>query len=161
MNETCMKHALNMPDIGGCPYCEIDRLKAELEEERNAAFPTVDKTAKPSGKGCLVVDCGSYSLELSKEASVLIQDLEHQLAEARAENERLNDKITRLMRVEQMDKHIVDQARQEAARECTKIVHNLGCTYGLGTAERGLLVYAADLLLQKLGLEEVRDVQLS
>ena len=73
---------------------EIERLKAELEEARNAAFPTVDKTAKPSGKGCLVVDCGSYSLELSKEASVLIQDLEQQLAEARAEVERLENYIT-------------------------------------------------------------------
>ena len=40
MNETCIKHALNMPDIGGCPYCEIDRLKAELEytKEMSNAF---------------------------------------------------------------------------------------------------------------------------
>jgi len=35
MNETCMKHALNTPDISGCPYCRIDELeqhKADSED---------------------------------------------------------------------------------------------------------------------------------
>jgi hypothetical protein len=26
-----MKHALNMPDISACPYCEIDRLMDEVK----------------------------------------------------------------------------------------------------------------------------------
>lgn len=30
MNETCMNHALNMPNIGGCPYCRIDELERML-----------------------------------------------------------------------------------------------------------------------------------
>lgn len=34
MNETCMKHALNMPDIGGCPYCRIDELEEQNERDR-------------------------------------------------------------------------------------------------------------------------------
>jgi len=33
MNETCMKHALNMPDIGCCPYCKIVELEKQLEEQ--------------------------------------------------------------------------------------------------------------------------------
>jgi len=34
MNETCMKHALNMPDVDGCPYCRISELEKQLEESR-------------------------------------------------------------------------------------------------------------------------------
>ena len=36
MNETCIKHALNMPDIGGCPYCRIAELEQELTETQTA-----------------------------------------------------------------------------------------------------------------------------
>jgi len=83
--------------------------------------------------------------------------LQTQLAEARAENGELRYQITELTNrvaiAQGSYAHVKTEARQEAARECSKIVHNLGCTYALGTAERGLLVYTADLLLQKLGLE--------
>lgn len=67
-----------------CPYCEIERLKGELEEARSAQFPTIDETAKPTGKGTMVVDCGTYSLELGREATALIKDLERQLDASQA-----------------------------------------------------------------------------
>lgn len=67
-----------------CPWCEIDRLKVELEEARSAQFPTIDETAKPTGNGTMVVDCGTYSLELGREATALIKNLECQLDASQA-----------------------------------------------------------------------------
>jgi len=34
MNETCMKHALSMPGIDGCPYCRIVELEKQLKVSR-------------------------------------------------------------------------------------------------------------------------------
>ena len=58
MNETCIKHALNMPDIGGCPYCEIDRLKAELEEAYLAGAATMREKAAEVANS-MAIDCPS------------------------------------------------------------------------------------------------------
>lgn len=64
MNETCIKHTLNKPNIGGCPYCEICRLNEELEEVAN-----------------------SWSMKAIEQFN-RAEDLERQLADARVELER-------------------------------------------------------------------------
>ena len=46
MNETCMKHELNMPDIGGCPYCRIAELEPQLADERHNCADLALQVAK-------------------------------------------------------------------------------------------------------------------
>ena len=46
MNETCMNHALNMPNIGCCPYCRIAELEQKLADERHDCADLALQVAK-------------------------------------------------------------------------------------------------------------------
>lgn len=46
MNETCMNHALNMPNIGCCPYCRIAVLEQKLADEQKAAGYWMEQSCK-------------------------------------------------------------------------------------------------------------------
>jgi len=52
MNETCMKHALSMPDIDGCPYCKIVELELARDNYKNVLvgmeFENIDSLATES-----------------------------------------------------------------------------------------------------------------
>lgn len=83
---------------------EINRLKGELEDSKRYG------TAK-------FIECSEW---IEK-----VQDLERQLAEA-------NDKIFRLMRVEQMDKQIVEQAHRQGWEQAKKEAFEIARTTQIG-----------------------------
>lgn len=50
MNETCMNHALNMPNIGGCPYCRITELEQQLAEAYEELALSIKERIELGGK---------------------------------------------------------------------------------------------------------------
>jgi len=76
MNETCMKHALNMPDIDGCPYCKNVELELARDNYKNVLvgmeFENIDSLAMESGD----------TTQIGRVAAQRIHDLEQQLKSA-------------------------------------------------------------------------------
>ena len=112
----------------------IDQLKLELEKAREYG-----KRVSES----VVAANRAYDNEFNR-----AEDLECQLSEARAEVDYIKQ-VAFPKRIEKLR----SEARQDAARECSIIVHNLGCTYSLDSLKRILLVDAADLISRKFKLE--------
>lgn len=128
----CSFHAVNRkesyhaPSITDCPYCEIDRLKVELEQARQMI---VDEVAQ------------------AKKDHKTIYDLKCQLAEARniidkTYEEHCGRDFMHLPLDEAVDA-VLAEARQEVARECIEAFE----------AEHGILGLAFTLR-QRYGLEE-------
>lgn len=73
MNETCMNHALNMPNIGGCPYCRIDELEQQLADAQSELALPIKERIELGGK------LSRYQGGVEVESRLLVDDNEVQL----------------------------------------------------------------------------------
>lgn len=112
-----------------CPYCEIERLKVELELSNMQR----ESWKSSSTRWCEKVDALERQLAEAKEREAVdsmrvhlfdeeVQCLRKQLAEARAYADRLADSLPEGMLPKDVELSIRAEARQEAVREILDII---------------------------------------
>ena len=78
----------------GCPYCEITRLKGELENANRGAERNANINRKLTDKNIVLERQIARLKQIAAAKTVERARLADQLAEARAENKRLKDNLS-------------------------------------------------------------------
>ena len=154
MGYWCIKHEnVLVTQYNPCLLCEIDRLKAELEEVQTAydelrLLADGRLSIKPEYVRKIERQLASMTEKHNWQCEQRI-DLERQLAEARAENEKLKIECNKLDDLTYISgsAQAIAQARQEAARTVLQII-------SMETIDRPFeQSQAADIIRQRFGLE--------